>query len=105
MSTYYDERLGRYEIAIGEELDFTIDYNDAEERYLGDDTISTSSWVASTGLSINSTSNTSTLATAWVEIDGGTVGETLYLTNTIETTGGRTVPRRLELVVVEAKPQ
>jgi hypothetical protein len=46
-------------------------------------TIATSTWTATTGITIDSSSNTTVLTTVWVS--GGTVGETYKLTNTITT--------------------
>lgn len=103
-TTTYDERLGRYEITPDEALDFTIDYNDPIEQYLGDDTIQSSSWVVGDGMSILLDTNTDTTATAWVDITTAVVGDTVELKNSITTVGGRDVARTLELVVIPKKP-
>lgn len=72
-------------------LDYQIDWS----SWLGVDTITSSSWTASTGLTVDSNSNTSTTATAWVS--GGTAGTTYQLTNQITTAGGRTDERTISI--------
>lgn len=78
-------------------LDYTFDWG----PYLTPlgDTISTATWVLSTGLTKVSQSNTTTTATAFVS--GGTVGETATLTCRIVTNGGRTDDRSISLKIVE----
>ena len=78
-------------------LDYTFDWG----PYLTPlgDTISTATWVLSTGLTKVSQSNTTTTATAFVS--GGTLGETATLTCRIVTNGGRTDDRSLSLKIVE----
>ena len=68
-------------------LDYQIDWSD----WLDTDTISTSAWVVQTGLTKDSSSNTTTTATVW--LSGGTNGNQYVLTNTITTANGRTVER------------
>ena len=72
-------------------LDYQIDWS----SWLGVDTITSSSWTASTGLTVDSDSNTTTTATVWVS--GGTAGTTYQLTNRITTAGGRTDERTISL--------
>lgn len=72
----------------GETLDYALDWS----TYLtsvGGDTISSSSWTVTTGLTKVSDSNTTTTTTIW--ITGGTAGGEYWATNTIVTAGGRTV--------------
>ncbi len=63
-------------------LDFTIDW----KRWLGADTISTSTWTV-TDITKDSESNTTTTTTIWVSAGNSPYGEA---TNTIVTVGGRT---------------
>ena len=49
-------------------MDFSIDYY----AWLGTDTLSTSTWIADTGITIDSNSFTNTMAT--VILSGGTIG-------------------------------
>jgi hypothetical protein len=72
-------------------LDYQIDWS----SWLGVDTITSSSWTASTGLTVDSDSNTTTTATVWVS--GGTAGTTYQLTNRITTAGGRTDERTISI--------
>ena len=78
-------------------LDYTIDWTEWLSAI--DDTISTSTWVAEAGLTVDSDTNTTTAATAFVS--GGTAGTTLTLTNRITTVGGRTDDRSITLKIVE----
>lgn len=78
-------------------LDYTIDWTEWLSAI--DDTISTSTWVAQAGLTVDSDTNTTTTATAFVS--GGTAGTTLTLTNRITTVGGRTDDRSITLKIVE----
>jgi hypothetical protein len=61
-------------------LDYEIDWS-AWLTAAGDDTISASSWTATTGITIDSDSNTTTTATVW--LSGGTAGNTSEITNHI----------------------
>lgn len=74
-------------------LDYTIDWTE----WLGTDTITSSSWAAPTGITIASTTTTTTLSAAWVS--GGTHGEDYDLRCRIVTTGGRTDDRSIRLQV------
>lgn len=76
--------------------DYAIDWT----AFLGADTIATSVWSvpAGSGLAVNSSTNTTTLATVW--LSGGTAG--VYpVTNRITTAGGRTYERSATLTVGE----
>ena len=76
-------------------LDYTIDWS----SWLGDDTISASSWTVPSGLTKDSDSNTTTAATVW--LSGGTEGVIYTVTNQITTAGGRTDERSIKILVVE----
>lgn len=76
-------------------LDYEIDW----ETWLGSDTISSSSWTADSGLTVDSDTSTTTTATAW--LSGGTVGTTYSVTNRIVTAAGRTEDRTIKIKVAE----
>lgn len=70
----------------------TLDYSVNWSRWLGEDTISSSTWVdVTSGIIVASSSNTTTAATVW--LSGGTAGSQYSLTNRIVTAGGRTADR------------
>lgn len=78
----------------------TLDYGFVWSDWLtaaGSDTISTSTWTADTGLTVNSSSTSGGTAIAWVT--GGTVGVNYQLTNRIVTAGGRTDERTMIIQV------
>lgn len=64
-------------------LDYGVDWSD----WLAGDTISGSSWSAETGITVDASSHTDTVATVW--LSGGTVGGSYKVTNHITTLGGR----------------
>lgn len=66
----------------------TLDYIRRAERFLGTDTISTSTWTADNGITLSSESNDTTTATVFVS--GGNPGNTYKVTNKIVTAAGRT---------------
>lgn len=73
--------------------DYTFDWS----SILGDDTISSSDWVADTGLTIDSDTNTTTSTTVW--ISGGTTNQAYRVYNTVVTTDGRTYKRFMIVLV------
>jgi len=75
-------------------LDYNIDWND---WLINGDTISSSSWTLSTGITLQSSSVTDGVTTAW--ISGGTLGTTYYATNRIDTTQGRREERTITLII------
>ncbi len=80
--------------------DETLDYIINWATHLGSDTISSSSWVAETGITIDSDTNTTTTATVW--LSGGTLGQFYLVTNTIVTDGGRTLEQSIRDHMVAA---
>lgn len=76
-------------------LEYIVDWSD----WLGEDTITTSTWVDPTGITVGDSSNTSTAATVW--LSGGTVGVPASITNRIITTDGRTDDRTIYLTIRE----
>ena len=77
-----------------------LDYQENWATWLGSDTIATSSWVATTGITIDSDSNTTTSATVW--LSSGTAGTNYSATNRIVTDGGRTNDRTIYIIVPSA---
>jgi hypothetical protein len=75
-------------------LDYTIDWS----AWLDDDTIATSTWTASDGITVADEANTTTAATVW--LSGGTVGATYPVINRITTAAGRTEDRSLYIRVI-----
>lgn len=78
-----------------------LDYEEDWTAWLEGDTISTSSWVADTGITIDSDSNTTVKGVVW--LSGGTVGESYDVTNTITTAGLRTDSRTIEITITDQK--
>lgn len=66
-----------------ESLLVKIDWSD----WLDGETIASSSWSVPAGLTLVSESTTSTTRTGWIE--GGVLGETYYISNSIVTNSGR----------------
>lgn len=64
---------------------------------LGADTIATSTWTPDTGITVNSSSNTTTTATVW--LSGGTDGTNYGVLNRIVTAGGRTHDFTLQFLI------
>jgi hypothetical protein len=82
-----------------EVLDYTFDWL-TKEWLESDETIATSSWVASDGITVDTDTNTTTTTTVWVS--GGTSGQTYKLTNTITTSNSpsRTGVREMYLKIL-----
>lgn len=76
-------------------LDYGVDWS----AWLGTDTIATSTWTVPTGLTVDSETETTTLATVW--LSGGTTGTTYTLVNRITTAAGRQDERTLTITVVD----
>lgn len=77
-------------------LPYTFNWAD----WLGDDTITSSTWSVPVG--INKDSDTKTPLTTTVRLSGGTIGQTYEVTNHIVTAGGSEDDRTL-LIRVEAR--
>lgn len=76
-------------------LDYEFDWSE----WLGSDTISSHTVTAGSGITVASSSATSTAVTAW--LSGGTAGTSYVVTNRIVTTGGRTDERSITLQVLD----
>ena len=77
-------------------LDYAIDWS---AWLAASETISTSTWTVPTGITQDSESETTTVATIW--LSGGTAGVTYTVTNRIQTNQGRTDDRSFKVRVVE----
>lgn len=77
-------------------LDWVWDWNEWLEEI---ETISTSTFIASVGITMDSTSNTTKTATVW--LSGGTAGQVYQVTNRIVTSAGRTDDRSITIRVTE----
>jgi len=78
--------------------DAKVDYKFDWTQWLeSGDAIATSSFVASTGITLSSESKTDTSAVVWVA--GGTVGKTYTVTNRITTTAGRINDLTMSLII------
>lgn len=80
-------------------VDYTIDWSATLAEESPADTISTSSWTADHGLTVDSDTNTASTATVWVS--GGTKGKYASLVNQIVTAGGRTLERTITVQIQE----
>jgi len=76
-------------------LDYTIDWGD----WLGDDTIDTSEWTVSAGITSGAYSKTGTTTTIW--LSGGEVGETYTIRNLITTNGDRANGQSFKVTCIE----
>lgn len=76
-------------------LDYEWDWSD----WLGADTIASHTVTAATGLTVASSTATSTAVTAW--LSGGSVGTSYAVTCHIVTAGGRTDDRTVTITVQE----
>jgi hypothetical protein len=86
--------------------DYTINWYDTSQTPVlaADETISTSTWSADTGITIVSSpaaSHTDTTTTVW--LSGGTVNTPYKVYNTIVTSAGRTYKRYIEVTIMPIK--
>lgn len=89
----------RAEKALGEDLDFFIDYTKTFALVTPADTISTSAWTLTGAGTLGASDYTGAITRAWVS--GGTkIGNVLRLINTVVTTGGRTHVRVIPIKIV-----
>jgi len=72
-------------------LDYQFDWS----AWLGTDTIASSTWTVPTGITKDSSSNTTTTATVW--LSGGTADTNYECANTIVTASARTDQRTLTI--------
>lgn len=75
-------------------IDFAIDWS----LWLDEDSISNSTWSTDDGITIDSDTETDTVATVW--LSGGTEGSVYSVVNQITTTLGRIAERTIEVRVV-----
>ncbi len=81
--------------------DSVLDYKIKWTKWLGTDTIATSTWDADSGITVDSDTNDITSATVW--LSGGTTGETYCVKNTITTSGGRTEKKAFHVVIEDCE--
>lgn len=74
-------------------LDYTVDWS----AWLGADTIDDLTVTAPDGITVDSSTNTTTTATAW--LSGGTAGESYDVVFQVTTAGGRIDDRTITLMV------
>ena len=79
----------------GEVLDYKVDWS----NWLSSETISSSSWTVSDGITVDSSTNTTTDATVW--LSGGTRGGFYTVVNTIVTSAARTAARGFRIQLNE----
>lgn len=81
-----------------EVLDYKVDWDD--DDWLNGDTISTSTWIVQSGITKDSDSFTTAVATIW--LSGGEAGKSYDITNRITTAASpsRTANRTIEINVV-----
>lgn len=77
-------------------LDYVVDWG---TWMATGDTITTSEFIAETGITVDSDDHDDTTATVW--LSGGTVGEIYEVTNRITTDQGRTDDRTIRIFVHE----
>lgn len=79
--------------------DATLDYSIDWSLWLGTDTISASTWVADSGITIVSASESFDTTSTRLFVSGGAPGEKYTLTNQITTAGGKVDERSIEIRV------
>lgn len=77
-------------------LDWVWDWNEWLDE---GETITTSSFIVSVGITVDMESNTTKTATVW--LSGGTAGQVYQVTNRIVTSSGRTDDRSITIRVAE----
>lgn len=77
--------------------DAILDYEFNWAPWLGTDTISTSTWIADSGITIVPASESHTTTTTRVFISGGALGQDYNLTNRITTAASRTDDRSIQI--------
>ena len=75
-------------------LDYAFDWS---SWLATNETISTSTWILSPGITQNSATNTNTVATVW--LSSGVAGTPYSVTNRVVTNQGRTVDRTMTIRV------
>jgi len=76
-------------------LDYSVDWSD----WLDGDTITASQWIVPVGLTLDSSTNSTTATTVW--LSGGAVRFRYSVTNRITTASGRVDDRSIVVQVVE----
>lgn len=76
-------------------LDYGLDW----AKWLGDDTIATSTWTVPAGITKASDASAAAITLIW--LSGGTAGTSYACVNRITTVGGRTDDRSIQINVAE----
>lgn len=79
--------------------DGVLDYHNDWSTWLGSDTIISSIWFSDEGITIDSSTFTSTGSTVW--LSGGDVARLYIVTNRVVTAGGRHDDRSINITVKE----
>lgn len=79
--------------------DAVLDYGIDWAAWLGEDTITTSTWLVPEGLTKDSDSHTETSTLVWLR--GGEDGKLYRVTNRVVTGGGRTDDRTIRIEIKE----
>jgi len=80
--------------------DYVFDFYDSGNAFLGSgDTISTATFTATTGLTIDSQSYSTTTATVW--LSGGTVGQVYTVNCRMVSAAGRTKDASVDFLIEE----
>lgn len=77
--------------------DETLDYGMDWRKWLGGDTIASSTWSATAGITVGTDTFTNTMTTVW--LSGGSVRQTYTVTNRITTAAGRIAERSFQVYV------
>ena len=80
-------------------LDYVFDWYDSGDGFLGVDTITSATFTATTGLTIDSQSNDTQTATVW--LSGGTSGQTYTVNCRIVTAAGRSKDASVDFLIEE----
>lgn len=75
-------------------LNYSVDWG----RWLGTDTISTSTWVIPSGLTVTFQTYNATVSTVW--LTGGTIHDYYDCVNTITTAGGQTKTATVRIYII-----
>lgn len=90
----YEGAPGRYFQRVNEVLDYSVDFSG---DLVDGDSIASSVWQSDVGLTLSNESHTSSATTVWVS--GGDAWFVYNVVNTVTTTGGRVIAKRLVFTI------